>query len=322
MGCKASQIKDDGAPIDSIASSLPPVPTNSWYARPFEEATKMSMSAFQAQHKGQSVFSTRLLPASKQQFDVNPNGPVQLSRQFVLGVDNIYGMGYFHNTALVIEHRWRTRVAFSPLIATRYERPFYNMYLGLKIFVNDVLVPDLCPFEGSLSGCTATIRAAEATTTWLCVPYILCGDPNNRVLSKHHVYKSTMYNFLSYMATQPVGSYEVRVDTVYGCAQENDFLTDFIATGSMQVTVLPESRGLIEPLIKVIKTMIDEDGPNPASHIDNAGGAGASVECPGCGYPKDVCCTVCGASVCGSPQCARAQVIGYPYGCRSHKAIV
>eukprot|EP00388_Colpodella_angusta_P043570 GDKK01059965.1.p1 GENE.GDKK01059965.1~~GDKK01059965.1.p1 ORF type:complete len:285 (-),score=3.52 GDKK01059965.1:200-958(-) len=252
---------------------------------------------------------------------MNPTN-VELVDQFVLGVDTIYGMGYFHNTALLIEHRWRTRVAFEPKIPTRFDRPFYNMFLGIKISVDGHMVPDLCGFEGSLPGCTATIRAAEATTTWLCVPLVLSGDLDNRVLAKHHTYKSTMYNFLSYMSKQPTGPHRVRVDVVYGCHQENNFQTDFISTGSCVVIVMDDSKSLIAPIIQRLEIMKGEDGPNPASHIDNAGGLGSDTRCPQCQMPKDLCCTVCGASVCGSPSCVRVPVNGYPFGCRSHKAVV
>lgn len=325
MGCKASQVKGDGSPVleseGADGVKLPDVPPGSWYAKPFEEPSRMEMSEFHSRNKGRSLFSTRLLPASRQQFDMNPS-VVELCDQFVLGVDTIYGMGYFHNTALLIEHRWRTRVSFEPKFPTRFDRPFYNMFLGLKIIVNGQLVPDLCAFEGSLPGCTATIRAAEATTTWLCVPIILCGDLNNRVLTKHHTYKSTMFNFLSYMSQQPPGSYKVRVDAVYGCHQENNFQTDFIATGSTNVVVMEDSKTLITPMIEKLSAMMKEDGPNPASHIDNAGGTGSETRCPQCQMPKDLCCTVCGASVCGSPSCIRMPVNGYPFGCRSHKAVV
>ena len=163
MGCQQSRLKggDDSRP-------LPPVPSKSWYAEPFSEVSPMIMNSFHFDNRGTVVFSDSILPSSKEQLEANPriaNAP-QVTH-YTLDSGNIFGMGYLFNTALYIEHHWRLRVSHTPEIEERFSRPFYNMLLGVRVLIDGALVPDLNAFEDSLSNCTTTIKANEATTTWI-----------------------------------------------------------------------------------------------------------------------------------------------------------
>lgn len=311
MGCKVSTVKGDGAPINP--AHLPPVPEKSWYARKFVDFTPMPVTDFHVRHKGHTLFSRSKIPLRKTEIDALPAGP-QLQSQFTLGVDTIYGMAYLHNTALFIEHHWRTRVQWN-MGAEKYDKPFYNTLLGVKVFINDVLVPDSFPFGESIPFCTSTIRAPDAVSMWVAVPIVLCGHPDDEVLKTISLYRGLMFSFLEAAITLQPGEHDVRVEVVYGCKAESNFCTEFISRGGLKVMVTNESRELLSGYLSVLSGMLEE---HPRTTIPKM--SLPHEPCVYCNTPKAYLCAICGAEICCSPQCVWSPVVGYPFGCKSHKA--
>lgn len=323
MGCQQSTgLKGDASGGNR---AVPPVPSDSWYAQPFGEVTPMIMNSYHFDNRGEVVFSDVLLPATKEQLDSHPI-PKDVPNQvrFSLDSGNIFGMGYLFNTALYIEHHWRLRVAHTPVIPERFSRPFYNMLLGAKVFIDDQLVPDTGAFEDSLPGCTTTCRANEATTTWICLPLVFIGNLEHRLLKNMRLYRPMMMSFLSKAKDLTPGDHAVRVEIVYGCKAENNFCTEFISTGAFTLNVTESGKARAAALYdecsalhQVSPTTEKRYVPCPTP-LNNK----PIPTCATCSKPRDLTCTVCGANVCGSLQCVYTTVTGYPFGCRSHAAVV
>lgn len=312
MGCKNSVVRENMQLIDN-GQQLPEVPKNSWYAMPFTEHTAMEFTAFHKKNIGKVIFAKTVIPTRAQELDqMGGTLATELETTAVLGKDLIYGMGYLYQTALCIEHHWRTRVVHSPPRG-KFDRPFYDMLLGVKVFINDVLVPDQFPTNESLPQCTATLRANEATTTWLCVPVVLVGRLEDPVLRIIDLYRSLSASFAQAATTLQQGQHRVRVEIVYGCKSENNFCTDFIARGELKLIVNEQSAALIKRYARSLVPLLQSRGKNiiPVE---------PSVGCAYCGHQKRFRCAVCGALVCGSPQCVWSKFVGYPHGCSTHQA--
>lgn len=344
MGCQTTTAREGGggASLDGRPhinpAHLPAVPADSWYATPFTEDTPMELTGFHAKRKGEVVFATKQIPTRAIEFaqlDTQNREPAT-SNTFQLGVDPIYGMGYLHNTALYIEHYWRTRVNHSFAGDSKFDRPFYNMLLGVKVFINNELVPDQAPGPDSLLQCTATIRAHEATSTWLCLPIILFPTggtiENNPLLSVVEVYRGLCLSFSLAAQTLLPGNHTVRVEVVYGCRAEQNFCTDFIARGSFTLVVADGATDKLSRVVNELASMIQSHAAISANSptglqretvIPNralSASAAASRPCPFCSAPLRYVCTICSAHVCGSSSCVWSKFGGYPYGCQTHKA--
>lgn len=311
MGCKQSDLRDDGAIINP--ANLPPVPTDCWYALPFTETSPMPQTDFHTANKGKVLFSPLCIPTRAAEINSLPNKEPPLQFAFVVGEDNIYGMGYLHNTALFIEHHWRTRVEHNPP-RNKFERPFYDCLIGIQVYINDVLVPDCAPHNESLVQCTTTYRAPEAVTLWRAVPIVLIGDPSHFTLSQVHLYRGLSLSFLTAVETLNVGEHDVRVEVVYGCKSEANFCTQFIARGACTIIVTDESRAKVRQLRSVVDRLIDDNPPRVLK-------GPATEGCLYCRHPLQYTCTICAARICGTPNCVWSAYIGYPFGCTSHGTV-
>jgi hypothetical protein len=342
MGCQQSHVKggDSNARPHINPEHLPAVHSDSWYALPFTEETPMELTSFHSKHKGDVCFSSQLIPSRAAELQqLLPNHEPLLQTVFTLGSDSIFGMGYLHNTALYIEHYWRTRVAHTFAGDSKYDRPFYNMLIGIKVFINDQLIPDQVSGPDSLLQCTATIRAHEATSTWLCVPVILCPlDVDCTALSVVEVYRGLCLSFCLAAQTLLPGDHTVRIEVVYGCRAEANFCTDFIARGVCKLRVNDESSNHLNQLVDRLAALIEASASGQGRQQQQPGspsGSPATREretvildsasirpsaCAFCSAPLKYVCTICGAHVCGSSSCVWSKFVGYPYGCQSHKA--
>lgn len=285
----------------------------------------MIMNTFHFDNRGNVVFSDSILPSSKEQLDAHPRpSNVPAVTHYTLDSGNIFGMGYLFNSALYIEHHWRLRVSHTPEIEERFSRPFYNMLLGVRVLIDGNLVPDLNAFEDSLENCTTTIKANEATTTWICLPLVFIGNIEHRLLKNMRLYRPMMMNFLAVARGLSVGDHDVRVEVVYGCKAENNFCTEFISAGSFTLGVSEAGKTraakLYEDCVALHRSSPSTDkryvpAPPPLNNKP-------TPICAVCSKPRDLACTVCGANVCGSLACVYTSVSGYPFGCRSHIAEV
>ena len=307
MGCKQSDLREDGAPINP--SNLPKVPLQSWYAEPFNEPSSMAFTPFHERNKGHVIYSKRVIPTSRAELDALGD-TIMAVRQFVLGKDEIYGMGYLHNSALHIEHTWRLRVANIPTIS---DRPFFDMLLGVKLFINDTLVPDSCPHADSLPQCTTTYEAHEACTQWRCVPVILWPDQDSMFL-KGHIYRGLIYSFLQAVVTLNNGEHTLRTEVVYGCKKENEFCTDFISRGAITLVMTDEGREKAQTMLAFDACLLEA----PKERYRPI--ANPSERCHYCGHAKKFICNVCHAQLCLSTKCVWSNFPGYPHGCLSHPA--
>lgn len=328
MGCKQSNIKGGDGLINP--HHLPEVPPESWYAQSFMEPTEMVATPFHTANKGKVLFATTLIPTklSDLQNQPDPGNPSNLAGEFQYGRDPIYGMSYLHSTALFIEHYWRTRVVHT-FNGAKFDRPGYNMLLGVKVFIDDALVPDQDSKPDSLLQCTTTLFANEATKLWICVPVVLFADLTDPMLSVMDLYRPLVHSFAKAVEGLAVGPHDVRVEVVYGCRAEANFCTDFIARGSFVMQVTEESLTAARTISAQLEQIM-------AVHAATQVGAkGEPVRetillcpperrpanpCAYCSAPLKYSCTVCGANVCGSTGCVWSKFLGYPHGCATHKA--
>lgn len=80
-----------------------------------------------------------------------------------------------------------------------YQHPFFDMLLGIKVFVNDELVADHYPGMKSLPQCTTTIDATDAVNFWNCVPLVLMGYQNHVTLDTIDLYRTLSLNFVEHL---------------------------------------------------------------------------------------------------------------------------
>lgn len=342
MGCKQSNIRGDNSFDGRLRhvnpDHLPAVPGDCWYAQRFTEESPMDMTEYHSQHKGRCVFSDSQIPTRSQQLEKLPDKSPLTRTTFILGEDSVFGMGYLHNTALYIEHYWRTRVQHPFPGDSKFDRPFYNMLLGVRVFINDQLVPDQVPQADSLLQCTTTIHAHEATTTWLCVPFVLSVPPTalqrTLLLTDVVLYRDLVLSFATAASTLHLGEHTVRTEVVYGCRAEGNFVTDFIARGTFSLIVDSESSSRCLDLVAQLTNLKAaekrqqkefENGsvlkPKSAARLQQDLAEGKPHVCAYCGAPLKYVCAICAASVCGSTACVWSKFVGYPWGCQTHRAV-
>ena len=271
----------------------------------------MHVTDLHEQLKGNTMFASQVVPVKKLEID---NARPTFREKFTLGVDTIYGMGYLHNTALFIEHHWRTRVTHNPPTG-KFDRPFYDMLIGIKVSIDGRLVEDLLPRADSLPQCTTTLRSHECASVWICIPFVLVGDPEQHVLKDIDMYRELSLSFLRACAALTVGEHSVLVDIVYGCKKEARFCSEFISRGTFKLDVKPESRALVESQFRMIQTLRSAE-TTPAVPCNPPKGA-----CIFCGAPLKFYCTVCGATICGTAKCVWCKFSGYPHACSTHTVV-
>jgi hypothetical protein len=271
----------------------------------------MNVTDLHEQLKGNTMFSSAVIPVKR--LDLDLAKPV-FKERFTLGVDKIYGMGYLHNTALFIEHHWRTRVTHNPPTG-KFDRPFYDMLVGVIVTIDGRLVDDLLPRPESIPQCTTTLRSHEAASVWIVIPFVLVGDPNDPILGVIDMYRELSLSFLRACAALSVGEHTVVVDIVFGCKKEARFCSEFISRGSFKLDVKNESRVLVEAQFRTLQGLIAAE-ISPVVVCNPPTGP-----CVFCGAPLRFYCTVCGANICGSPKCVWCKFSGYPHGCSTHTAI-
>lgn len=211
---------------------------------------------------------------------------------------------------------------------TIYSRPFFDMLLGIKVYVDEELVPDHYPGLNSLPQCTTTLDTHDAVTNWVCVPIILMGFLNHMTLDVIDLYRTLSLSFvehLLHLKTPPTPSentprsLNVRVEVVYGCRTEAYFCTDFIARGSCRLLLRASAKHGIKGYEESLRALIKaRRSSEQVIHF----GAGPHRSCPFCKLPYAYRCTVCGAELCSSVVCSQRPVTGYPRGCTAHKAQV
>ena len=327
MGCGESKARDGNGNLRpggkrvtdaEGGDKLPDVPPNSWYGSAFTDVSPMPVSEFGTRYAGMVLFNTTHFPTAPQELHRLPGREPEgrgEDEDFVLGIDPIYGMSYFHDTALSVEHAWRLRVSHNTESANRYDKPFYDTLMAVQVYINDKLVPDQKPHDHSLKNCTATINSHEAVSVWRCLPVPLLPAENHFLLHTCHVYRSLIYSFAVAAASLRPGRHAVRVDVLYGCQKENDFLTEFIARGTLQLVVTPDSRDTVLKQVSLYEALMRDAQGRDCPLVPNTRRGGF---CPKCNGPADYVCTVCAAKVCGKATCSFAMVEGYPHGCTAH----
>lgn len=311
MGCKQSELREDGEPINP--ENKPQVPLQCWYALPFTEQSSMPFTTFHDRNKGHVLFSNRLIPTRRAELEaLGPQGPDTKNR-FILGAEPIYGIGYLHNSALHIEYTWRLRVAHNGS-ASKYDKPFLDMLLGVKVFLNNILIPDSAPHEESLPQCTATYKAHEGCTQWRAVPLAIWPEENS-IFMKGNVYLGLVFSVLQAFMTLEPGDHEMRIEVVYGCKSESNFCTDFISRGTATLTVNGQTQRAAERLNAAVVSAMSRPAA-PVTPIPNP-----TELCAYCGAAKRYVCNTCYATICGSTKCVWSTVVGYPFGCTSHAAV-
>ncbi|RNF10701.1 hypothetical protein TraAM80_01405 [Trypanosoma rangeli] len=233
-----------------------------------------------------------------------------------------------------------------------YGRPNINTLVGIRVFVDNKLVPDHNSTSRSIPNCTATIDTAEAFNNWICIPIVLVGYLNNFLLSTITLYRSLSLNFVDYMLCQPItfsgtsvnednhsgsdreegcGSegvsraFEICVEVVYGCPSELNFCTDYISKGKVQIVMTRQSQVALKSYGDKLRKLI-LSGPLlreqvvPMDRLEMATRHHSSRNCLFCRSPLRYTCTICGAQLCGTVLCVWRPFAGYPSGCSVHKA--
>jgi hypothetical protein len=339
MGCNQSDLRggDEENPINR--EGVPEVPPGSWYAVPFDEPSPMPETPFHKQHKGKVLFGPRRFPTAPDDLALLPGGePVVSHSPCIAGAQYLYGMAYLFNTALFVEHFWRTRVAHDPgakdAMARCFGRPFYDTLVGVKVYLDDVLVPDAAPHKQSLPQCTSTYRCHEAVALWRAIPVPLLPDLDAFPLNCTDVYHGLALSVATAVAALPVregedeaNTHALRVEVVYGAKSEGNFCTDFIARGADTLIVNAATAAALEPYIAELRRRVrlgGEEGVTrnvvllPARMAQQLGDAHS---CAQCHQSMRYACTVCGAPVCGTQRCVTRPVEGYPYGCLNHRPV-
>ncbi|PWV07573.1 hypothetical protein C3747_100g67 [Trypanosoma cruzi] len=364
---------------DDVYSPMPPqVPSNSWYAREFTEVTRMSLTEFHMKKRGNVVFSNAYIPVGASELEKLPGRAPPMPATLEIGRDLVYGMAYLHNTPLFTEHQWRLRVAHHAKwrqdegkkhegseerrsicrrewAKTIYDRPGIDTLVGIRVFVENKLVPDEYPTTRSIPNCTATIDASEAFNNWICIPIVLVGYLNNFLLGTITLYRFLSLNFAGYMLRQPINlsgveaaaagydgdgegaddcsddhasrKFEIYVEVVYGCSSEFNFCTDYISKGSVEVIMTRRSKLALktykERLHKLIQgSLLSREQVVPMDRLEMVAQQQSSRNCLFCGSPLRYTCTICGAQLCGTLMCVWRPFAGYPSGCSVHKAQV
>lgn len=85
------------------------------------------------------------------------------------------------------------------LDAAMADAPSADMRLGVRVLVNDDMVPDHYPGLHSLPQCTATRSVSEATHSWVMVPFVLVSFLNHVMLDLIAIYRTLSLSFVLYM---------------------------------------------------------------------------------------------------------------------------
>ncbi|KEG15333.1 hypothetical protein DQ04_00101000 [Trypanosoma grayi] len=241
------------------------------------------------------------------------------------------------------------------IVETIFDKPYHDTLIGIKVFVDDELVPDHYPTSRSLLNCTATIDASEAFSNWVCVPIVLIGFLNNFLLSNIALYRVLSLNFAEYMLRQPIASHGtdslgpeakknggeatdcsgeseqatrtfcVRIEVVYGCRSEMNFCTEYISRGSLQLVMTKQSKAALKSYEEKLRKLIQRSGFSrerviPMDRLTLMSQQQGSRRCLFCKCPLEFTCTICGAQLCGTAMCVWQPFAGYPHGCSMHKA--
>ncbi|KAH8609711.1 hypothetical protein ERJ75_001173000 [Trypanosoma vivax] len=157
------------------------------------------------------------------------------------------------------------------------------------------------------------------------------------------LYRRLSLSFVEYMLEQPINGEEhgdagkeekegggtevftVRVEVVYGCRMERNFCTDFIAKGSVELSMSKQSKALLssyrERLLKLLAAgNAGKQQVVPMDTLMLVEQQRASANCLFCNGQLRYICTICGARLCGAASCVWKPFVGYPHGCSSHKA--
>jgi hypothetical protein len=315
MGCKQSDLREDGTVINP--DHLPPVPAGSWYGQPYD-GPEVQLSPFHERHRGLIPFNTEYFPTSNADLARLPNREPRIrDDMFCLGVDSIYGMAYLHSTALFTEYSWRSRVTHDAP-SGKFEKPFYDTLMGIKVSVDGVQIPDSAPTAESLPQCTATLRAHEAVE-WRAVPVILFPDPNHFTMRHSSLYYGLVQSFCMLALTLREGSrHKVDVEVCYGCKAEAEFCTDFIAEGSFELAVMEGAQSQVREVLETARRGLANVGMArtvPLTYQEQPG------SCNSCGQTLQHACTACCAPVCGNKNCTTVIAVGYPQSCPHHLPI-
>jgi hypothetical protein len=312
MGCQESKIRGNGANGDQQLDR-PEVPALCWYAQPFNEECTQTLTPFHSQMRGNVCFGLYRIPTSHadlgpslQPHVLDGNGVVSLSS------DDLYGMAYLYDTALFTEHLWRTRVPHGA--RNRFERPFYDTLMTVKMFIDDVLVPDSAPHSDSVIGVTSTIPAPDALARWKLVPLVFLPNPRDTMMGTVRIFDSMIASFATFCLELAPGTHRLMVEVSYGCRNEDNFCAGYIAQGSVTLLADVDTPSRMSRLLSQVAQRIDRQGA-PARYVRADGGA----RCRKCHMVLAQRCTVCGAGVCSSTACIfEVREDGYPLGCESH----
>ncbi|ESL10569.1 hypothetical protein TRSC58_01697 [Trypanosoma rangeli SC58] len=235
-----------------------------------------------------------------------------------------------------------------------YGRPSINTLVGIRVFVDNKLVPDHNSTARSIPNCTATIDTSEAFNNWICIPIVLVGYLNNFLLSTITLYRSLSLNFVDYMLRQPIISsgisvtegnhdgsdreegcgsegasraFEICVEVVYGCPSELNFCTDYISKGKVQLVMTRQSQVALKSYGNKLRKLILagsllREQVVPMDRLEIVTRHHSSRNCLFCRSPLRYTCTICGAQLCGAVMCVWRPFAGYPSGCSVHKAQV
>ena len=322
MGCEQSaQRKTSDGDGATDANGLPNVPAGSWYGSPYDMHNP-AVTVYHESHKGEILFNTEIFPTADGDLAALPGGvPRVRQERFCLGVDNMYGMAYLHATPLFTEYTWRSRVAHDPPQG-KFEKPFYDTLVGIKVSVDGVAIPDSAPTAESLPQCTATLKSHEAMN-WTAIPIVLLPDPLHSIVRHSSAYYGLMQSFaMRALTLRPTGDvHRVDVEVCYGCKNERDFCTPFIAQGSFEMVVLDDAMGAVRGVLDAARRGLASEAA-AARQIPLAMQEQNHGPCPSCGDAMRYACSTCTAPVCGGPACSSvARRGGYPQACSVHMAV-
>ncbi|KAL7699552.1 hypothetical protein NQL31_004765 [Lotmaria passim] len=172
--------------------------------------------------------------------------------------------------------------------ASVYECPGDDLLVGLKLYVNDVLVEDHYPIVNALPQCTATLAVKEAARHWNCVPFVLMGYLNQQMLDPICIYHTLSLNFVEHLLrvkmpnkatlaspakpaapgsggtkTPPTKKSSaasvdltLRVEVVYGCRAEAYYCTDFISRGSCVLRMTESSKRALKSYEEKLRALV------------------------------------------------------------------
>jgi hypothetical protein len=316
MGCKQSQLRDGGDEKDEL--DRPKVPSECWYAKPLTELSLLPMTAFHEAQRGRVCFARRPVPTSRRELDRLPGSQPQVFPDAAVvdlsdGSATLFTMAYLYNTGLYTEHMWRMRVSHGA--ENRFMRPFYDTLITVKATIDGVPVPDAAPHSASVAGCTATLEAPDALARWKHVPLVFLPDPSHPTFTAIRLWDGLIRSFATACARLAPGEHALHVEIGYGCHNEDDFSSGYIALGDITI----RADDATAPRMMQVLDMLPREPPG--RYVDTVGDD-ALVRCYKCNKLLKHVCTVCGASVCGVSDCVFTERTGYPLSCESHPAFV